>query len=71
MSFKSHDKSSPVNSTHYAVLYPQNGDSIVAIDSVTSLHPICIPFNRVQRYAVGDKVHMCVDGNARLTSIAE
>jgi len=23
------------------MLYPQNGDSIVAIDSVTSLHPVC------------------------------
>ena len=38
MLFKQHDKSSPLNSTHYAVLYPQNGDHIVAIDSVTSLH---------------------------------
>ena len=25
---------------HYIVLYPQNGDRIVTIDSVTSLHPI-------------------------------
>ena len=31
-------KSSPLNSTRYATLYPQNGDRIVAIDSVTSLH---------------------------------
>jgi len=30
----------PLNSTHYAMLYPQNGDRIVAIDSVTSLHPM-------------------------------
>ena len=32
----------PLNSTHYAMLYPQNGDCIVAIDSVTvtSLHPM-------------------------------
>jgi len=29
----------PLNSTHYAMLYPQNGGRIVAIDSVTSLHP--------------------------------
>jgi len=28
----------PHNSTYYAMLYPQNGDRIVAIDSVTSLH---------------------------------
>ena len=27
----------------YAKLYPQNGDRIVAIDSVTSLHPMCRP----------------------------
>jgi len=35
--FKEHDKSSPLNSTHCAMLYLQNGDRIVAIDSVTSL----------------------------------
>ena len=35
--FKQHDKSSPLNSTHYA-LYSQNGDRIVATDSVTSVH---------------------------------
>ena len=34
-----HDVSLPLNSTHYAMLYPQNGDRIVTIDSVTSLHP--------------------------------
>ena len=33
-------KSSLLNSTHYAMLYPQNGDRIMAIDSVTSLHPL-------------------------------
>jgi len=33
-------KSQPLNSTHYAVLYPQNGDRIVTIDYVTSLHPM-------------------------------
>ena len=32
----------PVNFTHYAVLYPQNGDRIVTIDYVTSLHPMYI-----------------------------
>ena len=37
---KENDKSSPFNSTYYIVLYPQNGESIVTIDSVTSLHPV-------------------------------
>ena len=37
------DKSSPFNSTHYAMLHPQNGGRIVAIDSVTSLHPNVLP----------------------------
>jgi len=41
MLFKHYSKSSPLNSTHYAMLYPQNGDRIVAIDSVTLLHPVC------------------------------
>ena len=31
---------SPLNSTHYVMLYPQNGDRILAIDVVTSLHPM-------------------------------
>ena len=38
--FEKHVKSSPFNSTHYVVLYPQNGDRIVTIDSVTSLRPV-------------------------------
>ena len=41
MLFKQHDKSSasPLNSTHYAMLYPQHGDRIVAIDcDVTSAY---------------------------------
>ena len=25
---------------HYIVLYPQNGDRIVSIDSVASIHPM-------------------------------
>jgi len=37
---KQHDKSSPFNSTQSIALYPQNGDRIVNIDSVTSLHPV-------------------------------
>jgi len=40
ISFEQHDKSSPFNSAHYIVLYPQNGDRIVTTDSVTSLHPM-------------------------------
>ena len=32
--------SSPINYTHYAKLYPQNGERIVTIDSVTSVHPV-------------------------------
>jgi len=35
---KQHDKSSPVNSTHFAILHPQNGDRVVNIDYVTSFH---------------------------------
>ena len=35
--FEKHDKSSPFNSTHYIVLYPQNGDRIVTANSVTAL----------------------------------
>jgi len=31
-----------LNSRHYAMLYPQNGDRIVTIDSVTSLYPMYI-----------------------------
>jgi len=43
MLFKWHDKSSPLISTHYVMLYPQNCDRIVAIDSVTSFHPTYSP----------------------------
>ena len=39
----------PVNSTHYAVLYPKNDDRIVTIDYVTSLHPIYSPVTPVAR----------------------
>ena len=38
--FEQRDKSLPFNSTHDVVLYPQNGDRIVTIDSVTLLHRI-------------------------------
>jgi len=36
----SHWSYRPFNSTHYIVLYLQNGDHIVTIDIVTSLHPV-------------------------------
>ena len=29
-----------LNSTHDVILYPQNSDSIVTVDSVTSIHPM-------------------------------
>ena len=38
--FQKHGKYSPINSAHCAKLYPQNGDGIVTIDPVASLHPI-------------------------------
>jgi len=42
---------SPFNSTHYIVLYPQNADRIMTIDSMTSLHPIykCLCIDTVQK----------------------
>jgi len=49
MLFEEHDKSFPFNSMHYIVLYPQNGDRIVTIDSVTSLHPIYYIYTNVQQ----------------------
>ena len=36
--FEWHGKFSPINSTHHAKLYPQNGDRIAIIDSVTSFY---------------------------------
>ena len=38
---------SPINATHYAKLYPQNGERIVTIDSVTSIHPMYRPNYRL------------------------
>jgi len=38
--FEWQGKSSPINSTHYTKLYPQNGDRILIIDSMTSFHPV-------------------------------
>ena len=40
MLFKQHFYSSPLNSTHYAMLYPQNSDRIAAVDFVTSFRPM-------------------------------
>ena len=38
----------PINSTHYIMLYPQNGDRIVTINSVTSFHPIFAALSRTE-----------------------
>ena len=40
--FIGHYRRTKHSSTHYAMLYTQNGDGIVAIDSATSFHSICI-----------------------------
>jgi len=53
------DKSSPLNSTHYAMLYPQNDDRVVAIDSVTSLHPVYskkVKFSHTRYRALGPEL---------------
>jgi len=44
------------------MLYPQNGDRIVAIDSVTSLHPMnsllaCLLFNESGAMSGGGEFH--------------
>ena len=36
---------------HYIVLYPQNGDRIITIESVTSLHPMLAYTVFDRRYA--------------------
>ena len=46
--FEKHTKSSPINSTNYTVLYPQNGDRAVNIDYVTSLHAMKQTDGRIQ-----------------------
>ena len=49
--FEEHDKSSPFDAIHYIVLCPQNGDRIVAIVSLTSLHPMySIQLKKPTRY---------------------
>jgi len=50
--FNNTRKSSPFNSTHYVVLYPQNGDRIVTIDSVTSFHPMYTLMARIVKRIV-------------------
>jgi len=50
MLFKLQDKSSPPSYKHYSMLYPQNGDRIVAIDSVTSLHPMYVKNSRHRKH---------------------
>jgi len=39
-----------LNSTHYVMLYPQNGERIVPIDPVTSIRPM------YTHHAVGDRM---------------
>ena len=46
--FEQHDKSSPFKPTHYVVLYSQNGDRFVTIDSVTSLQIMYRPTQAVR-----------------------
>jgi len=38
--YEKHDKSSSFKSTHCVALYPQNGDRMLTIGYVTSLHPM-------------------------------
>jgi len=35
-------------STHYDISYPQNGDRVVTIDPVTSIHPMYCPAARLR-----------------------
>ena len=60
-------KSSLLNSTHYAVLQPQNGDRIVAIDSVTSFHPVCILTTRKPALRRHGSSGSCVSRDNRST----
>jgi len=55
----------PFNSTHYIVLYPQNGDHIVTVDSVTSLHPMCRNSGKC-RYHAAASVARCSTSIGRL-----
>jgi len=49
--FEQRDKSSPINSIHYVMLYPRNGDRFATIDSVTYGHfTLCI--GRIERCRV-------------------
>ena len=41
------------------MLYPQNGDRIVAKDSVTSLHPVYIDRQSLSRSVQLSKVKLC------------
>ena len=58
--FDKHDKFSPFSSTHYVVLYPQNGDRIVTIDSVAPFQPkTCYHFvhgSRLRTIPIGKPV---------------
>jgi len=62
--FEQHDESSPFNSTQYIVLYPQNGDRIVIIDSVTSLHSMYWSASRLDGGWLGSRVASVLDSGA-------
>ena len=64
MLFELRAKSSPINSTHYAKLYRQNGEPVVAIDSVTSFYPMYRLENEdvaEKKYAVVRKIDVTYD----------
>jgi len=49
-------------STHYTKLYPQNGDRVVTIESVTSLHPIYCDWELVYRTSRWQQIStICLD----------
>jgi len=52
------NKSLPFNSAHYIVLYPQNGNRIVIIDSVTFLHPMYT--HRTSQWILVWRTHTCI-----------
>ena len=57
-----------VNCTH-AMLYPQNGDHIVAIDSVTSFHPVYWHCYHTVRNMVYETVWLSVSPSRHLAAI--
>ena len=69
---------SPSNSTHYLILYPQNGDRIVTLDTVMSHHPIysiasanksCVSLMRCSdfQFAIDERVQQAICADGRMT----